>query len=141
MKIQVSELIVKYLEKPGIEFIFCMPGAHILPVYDSLYHSSINSVLVKHEQCASFMASGCARASAKISACITTAGPGATNLVTGVRSLLEQFVASLRANFDTGAAAFRLIDDAENCDARLRAIVDALPGYQQDSENWRRLPG
>lgn len=118
-----------------------MPGVHILPVYDSLYHSSVNSVLVKHEQGASFMASGCARASGKISACITTAGPGATNLVTAVRSLLEQFIASLRANFDTGAAAFRLIDDAENCDARLRAIVDALPGYQQHSENRRRLPG
>ncbi len=86
MKIQVSELIVKYLEKLGIEFIFGMPGAHILPVYDSLYHSSVNSVLVKHEQGASFMASGCARASGKISACITTAGPGATNLVTGIAS-------------------------------------------------------
>jgi acetolactate synthase-1/2/3 large subunit len=86
MKIQVSELIVKYLEKLGIEFIFGMPGAHILPVYDSLYHSSVKSVLVKHEQGASFMASGCARASGKISACITTAGPGATNLVTGIAS-------------------------------------------------------
>jgi len=39
MKIQVSELIVRYLEKLGIEYIFGMPGAHILPVYDSLYHS------------------------------------------------------------------------------------------------------
>ena len=86
MKIQVSELIVKYLEQLGIEFIFGMPGAHILPVYDSLYHSSVKTVLAKHEQGASFMASGCARASGKISACITTAGPGATNLVTGIAS-------------------------------------------------------
>ena len=86
MKIQVSELIVKYLEKLGVEFIFGMPGAHILPVYDSLYHSGVKSVLAKHEQGASFMASGCARASGKISACITTAGPGATNLVTGIAS-------------------------------------------------------
>jgi acetolactate synthase-1/2/3 large subunit len=86
MKIQVSELIVKYLEQLGIEYIFGMPGAHILPVYDSLYHSSVKTVLAKHEQGASFMASGCARASGKISACITTAGPGATNLVTGIAS-------------------------------------------------------
>ena len=86
MKIQVSELVVKYLERLGIEFIFGMPGAHILPVYDSLYHSSVKTVLAKHEQGASFMASGCARASGKISACITTAGPGATNLVTGIAS-------------------------------------------------------
>lgn len=84
MKITVSELLVKFLERLGIEYIFGMPGAHILPVYDSLYDSSVQSILAKHEQGASFMAGGCARASGKIAACITTAGPGATNLVTGV---------------------------------------------------------
>ncbi len=84
MKITVSELIVKYIERLGIETIFGMPGAHILPVYDSLYDSKVKSVLAKHEQGAAFMAGGCARASGKISACITTAGPGATNLVTGI---------------------------------------------------------
>ena len=84
MKVQVSELIVKYMERLGIETIFGMPGAHILPVYDSLYHSSIQSVLAKHEQGAAFMACGYNRASGKIGACITTAGPGATNLITGI---------------------------------------------------------
>ena len=84
MKVQVSELIVKYMERIGIDTIFGMPGAHILPVYDSLYDSSIQSVLAKHEQGAAFMAGGYARASGKIGACITTAGPGATNLVTGI---------------------------------------------------------
>jgi len=84
MKVQVSELIVRYMERLGIDTIFGMPGAHILPVYDSLYDSSIRSVLAKHEQGAAFMACGYARASGKISACITTAGPGATNLITGI---------------------------------------------------------
>lgn len=84
MKIPVSKLIVKYLERLGIDVIFGMPGAHILPVYDSLYDSNIQSVLAKHEQGAAFMAGGCARVSGKIAACITTAGPGATNLVTGI---------------------------------------------------------
>lgn len=84
MKIKVSELIVKYLEKLGIDTIFGMPGAHILPVYDSLYDSAIQSVLVKHEQGAAFMAGGYAKAAGRISACITTAGPGATNLTTGI---------------------------------------------------------
>ena len=84
MKIPVSEFLVKYMERLGIEYIFGMPGAHILPVYDSLYDSSIKSVLVKHEQGAAFMAGGYARAAGKIAACITTAGPGATNLVTGI---------------------------------------------------------
>ncbi|OOZ41958.1 acetolactate synthase [Solemya pervernicosa gill symbiont] len=84
MKIKVSELIVRYLERLGIEVIFGMPGAHILPVYDALYTSDIESVLVKHEQGAAFMAGGYARDSGKVSACIATAGPGATNLVTGI---------------------------------------------------------
>ena len=84
MKIAVSDLIVRFMESLDIDHIFGMPGAHILPVYDSLYHSNICSVLAKHEQGASFMAGGYARVSGKISACITTAGPGATNLVTGI---------------------------------------------------------
>jgi len=84
MKVQVSELIVKYMERLGIDTIFGMPGAHILPVYDSLYDSPIQSVLAKHEQGAAFMACGYNRSSGKIAACITTAGPGATNLVTGI---------------------------------------------------------
>ncbi len=84
MKVQVSDLIVKFLERLGVDTIFGMPGAHILPVYDSLYDSPIQTVLAKHEQGAAFMACGYARASGRIAACITTAGPGATNLVTGI---------------------------------------------------------
>jgi len=84
MQIAVSELIVKYMERLGVETLFGIPGSHILPVYDSLYDSKIQSILVKHEQGAAFMAGGYARASGRIGACITTAGPGATNLVTGI---------------------------------------------------------
>lgn len=84
MKIAVSELIVRFMERLGIAHVFGMPGAHILPVYDSLYDSKVKTVLVKHEQGAAFMAGGYGRATGKIAACVTTAGPGATNLVTGI---------------------------------------------------------
>ncbi|OGT88842.1 MAG: acetolactate synthase [Gammaproteobacteria bacterium RIFOXYA12_FULL_61_12] len=84
MKIKVSELIVRYMERLGVEHVFGIPGAHILPVYDSLYDSPIHTVLTKHEQGAAFMACGYARVSGRIAACIATAGPGATNLVTGI---------------------------------------------------------
>ncbi|HTY98965.1 MAG TPA: thiamine pyrophosphate-binding protein, partial [Rhodocyclaceae bacterium] len=84
MKIAVSELIVRFMERLGIARIFGMPGAHILPVYDCLVDSQIGTVLVKHEQGAAFMAGGYARAAGRIAACITTAGPGASNLVTGI---------------------------------------------------------
>ncbi len=79
------------MELLHVNHIFGMPGAHILPVYDALYRSSIKSVLAKHEQGAAFMACGYSKAAhlhngrqQAISACITTAGPGATNLVTGI---------------------------------------------------------
>ncbi len=84
MDIKVSSLIVKYLERLGTEYVFGIPGAHILPVYNALYDSRIKSILAKHEQGASFMACGYARQSGKIGVCIATAGPGATNLVTGL---------------------------------------------------------
>jgi len=84
MDIKVSELLIKYLERLGIEYVFGIPGAHILPVYDALYNSRIKSVLAKHEQGAAFMAGGYARVAGKTGVCIATAGPGATNLVTGL---------------------------------------------------------
>lgn len=84
MKVSVSALIVRYLERLGVEVIFGMPGAHVLPIYDQLHGSGVKTVLVKHEQGAAFMACGLARASHRVSACIATAGPGATNLVTGI---------------------------------------------------------
>ena len=89
MEIQVSQLIVRFLQQLGVDTIFGMPGAHILPVYDALYDSDIQSVLVKHEQGAAFMAGGLARATGRIGACITTTGPGATNLVTGIANAYE----------------------------------------------------
>lgn len=84
MQITVAALIVRFMERLGIRTIYGMPGSHILPVYDRLYDSPIRTVLVKHEQGAAFMACGEARATRNIAACITTAGPGATNLVTGI---------------------------------------------------------
>jgi acetolactate synthase-1/2/3 large subunit len=86
MKIQVSQVLVRFLEKLGVQCIFGIPGSHILPVYDGLYDSPIRSLLVKHEQAAAFMAGGHARITGGVGACITTAGPGATNLVTGIAS-------------------------------------------------------
>jgi acetolactate synthase-1/2/3 large subunit len=106
MKIKVSELIVRYLERLGIEYIFGMPGAHILPVYDALYGSSVEAVLAKHEQGAAFMAGGYARASGKIAACITTAGPGATNLVTGIASAYADKQAILIITGETSTHIF-----------------------------------
>jgi acetolactate synthase-1/2/3 large subunit len=82
MRIQVSELFIRYMERLGIETVFGMPGAHILPVYDGLYDSSIKTVLAKHEQGAAFMACGLSRSSQQISGCLAASGPGGSTRCT-----------------------------------------------------------
>lgn len=106
MKITVSELIVQYLERLGVEVIFGMPGAHVLPIYDQLRDSKVNSVLVKHEQGAAFMAGGYSRVSHRISACIATAGPGATNLVTGIANAYAERLPVLIITGETSTYIF-----------------------------------
>ena len=106
MNITVSDLIVRYLERLGIEVIFGMPGAHVLPIYDSLFHSSVNTVLVKHEQGASFMAGGYARMAHRPAACIATAGPGATNLITGIANAYADQLPVLAITGETSTYIF-----------------------------------
>ncbi|MEQ1592787.1 MAG: thiamine pyrophosphate-binding protein [Thiobacillaceae bacterium] len=106
MNITVSELIVRYLERLGINTIFGMPGAHVLPIYDRLHGSNVNSVLVKHEQGAAFMAGGYARVAHRPSACIATAGPGATNLITGIANAYAERLPVLAITGETSTYIF-----------------------------------
>jgi acetolactate synthase-1/2/3 large subunit len=106
MNISVSELIVRYLERLGIDHIFGMPGAHVLPIYDRLHDSGVKSVLVKHEQGAAFMAGGLARVSHRPSACIATAGPGATNLITGIANAYAERLPVLAITGETSTYIF-----------------------------------
>ncbi len=106
MQISVSEVLVRFMERLGIRHIFGMPGAHILPVYDALHSSPIQTVLAKHEQGAAFMAGGYARATGAIGACITTAGPGATNLVTGIANAHADRLPVLAVTGETSTAIF-----------------------------------
>lgn len=64
--------------------MFGYPGGSVISIYDEIMNSSINHVLVRHEQCAAHMADGYARASGKPGVCMATSGPGATNLITGI---------------------------------------------------------
>ncbi|MGQ9513803.1 MAG: biosynthetic-type acetolactate synthase large subunit [Thermoproteota archaeon] len=77
--------IVEAIKKQGVKHIFGIPGGAIMPVYDVLYdETEIKHILTRHEQCACHAADGYARASGNVGVCITTSGPGATNLVTGL---------------------------------------------------------
>jgi acetolactate synthase-1/2/3 large subunit len=80
------------LEREGVSVVFGYPGGAILPTYDALKHSSIHHVLVRHEQGATHMADGYARASGKVGVAIATSGPGATNMVTGIATAMMDSV-------------------------------------------------
>lgn len=87
-----SDAIVKLLEDAGIKYVFGHPGEHILPLYDSIRISSIEHVLLRHEQGAAHAADGYARASGEIGVCISTGGPGALNLVMGVATAYKDSI-------------------------------------------------
>jgi acetolactate synthase-1/2/3 large subunit len=79
-----AKIIIEGLEREGVQTIFGYPGGSVLPIYDELYDSSLQHILVRHEQAAAHAADGYARASGRVGVCIATSGPGACNLVTGI---------------------------------------------------------
>lgn len=81
---KASDLFVKCLENEKVEYIFGIPGEENLDVMDSLLSSNIKFILTRHEQGAAFMADVYGRLTGKAGVCLSTLGPGATNLVTGV---------------------------------------------------------
>jgi acetolactate synthase-1/2/3 large subunit len=83
-----AEILWATLVGEGVTTVFGYPGGAILPAYDALRKFPIHHVLVRHEQGASHMADGYARASGKVGVAIATSGPGATNLVTGIATAM-----------------------------------------------------
>ena len=81
---KTSDLFVKCLENEGVEYVFGIPGEETLDLMDSLDRSRITFVLTRHEQSAAFMADACGRLSGRAGVCLSTLGPGATNLLTGI---------------------------------------------------------
>lgn len=79
-----AQILVKCLEAEGVDTIFGYPGGKVLHIYDALYDSKIRHILTRHEQGAAHAADGYARATGKPGVCLSTSGPGATNLVTGI---------------------------------------------------------
>lgn len=79
---KASDLFVRALEAEGVEFVFGIPGEENLDLLESLRTSTIKLVLTRHEQGAGFMAATYGRLTGKVAVCLSTLGPGATNLVT-----------------------------------------------------------
>src|SRR5260221_11955257 len=86
-----AEIIWECLIKEGVEIVYGYPGGAILPTYDALSKyegKGIHHVLVRHEQGATHMADGYARATGKVGVAMATSGPGATNMVTGIATAM-----------------------------------------------------
>ncbi len=79
-----AEKLIRCLEREGVEYIFGYSGGAAMPIFDALVDSEIKLILVRHEQGASHMADGYARATGKPGVVLVTSGPGATNAVTGL---------------------------------------------------------
>ena len=80
-----AELLLKTLEELGVDTIFGYPGGSALPIYDALYsNKKIRHIRTVHEQGAAHAADGYARATGKVGVVLSTSGPGATNLITGI---------------------------------------------------------
>jgi acetolactate synthase-1/2/3 large subunit len=88
MKLTGAEILCETLTHLGVRDLFGYPGGAILPVYDALGKSKLHHVLVRHEQGATHMADGYARASGGVGVAMATSGPGATNMVTGIATAM-----------------------------------------------------
>jgi acetolactate synthase-1/2/3 large subunit len=88
MKLTGAEIVCETLTQLGTKHVFGYPGGAILPIYDALGKSKLHHILVRHEQGATHMADGYARASGGVGVAMATSGPGATNMVTGIATAM-----------------------------------------------------
>ncbi len=86
MHLTGSQIVIECLKEQGVDTVFGYPGGAILNIYDELYRhqDEIRHILTSHEQGAAHAADGYARSTGKVGVCMSTSGPGATNLVTGI---------------------------------------------------------
>ena len=115
VKMTGAEILCETMTRLGVRHIFGYPGGAILPVYDALGKSKLHHILVRHEQGATHMADGFARASAGIGVAMATSGPGATNMVTGIATAMldSSPVVCITGNVSSkllGSDAFQEVD-------------------------------
>lgn len=104
--IKGAEIVIKTLEKLGVETIFAYPGGQSIELHQALGKSSLRVILPRHEQGGAFAADGFARVSGRTGVCMATSGPGATNLITGIA---DAYMDSIPVVFITGQVGAQFI--------------------------------
>ncbi|MEU6712389.1 glyoxylate carboligase [Nonomuraea sp. NPDC046802] len=91
-RIPCMEAVVAVLESEGVDTVFGIPGAAILPLYAALQHSSIRHITVRHEEGGTHAADGWSRVTGNVGVCIGTSGPAGTNMITGLYTALADSI-------------------------------------------------
>jgi acetolactate synthase-1/2/3 large subunit len=137
VKLNGARIVAQSLVEEGVKVLFGIPGGTITPFYDVLPEFPLHHVLVRHEQGASHMADGYARASRDVGVCCATSGPGALNLVPGIAAayLDSSPVVAITANVPTSLIGK---DVFQECD--ITGITLPITKHNYLVENVRELP-
>ena len=136
-KVNGARALIKCLEKEGVDTIFGYPGGQIIPFYNELYDSDLRHILVRHEQAAAHAADGYARATGKTGVCVSTSGPGATNLVTGIATA---YMDSIPIVALTGQVPTFLIGNDAFQEADITGITQPITKHNYLVQDAKELP-
>lgn len=133
-KMSGAQMVVKSLEAAGVDAMFGIPGGTVIHLYDAIYDSKINHILMRHEQAASHAADGYARVSGRPGVCIATSGPGATNLVTGIATanLDSSPMVAITGQVATGVIGTDAFQEADVIGATLPLVKHSMQVRQPE---------
>ena len=133
-----AQAMVECLKAEGIDRIFGIPGVAIAPFYEALYHTpEITHVLVRQEQAAGHAASGYARISRRPAVCVTSSGPGATNLIT---ALATAYADSIPLIAITGQVDSSLLGRDVFQEADMRGATESFVKYSYLVKDANDIP-
>ncbi len=134
-----ADVMIKCLEKEGVDVVFGYPGVAICPFYNSILNSDIRTVLIRTEQNAAHAANGLARVTGKVGVCAVTSGPGATNLITGIATA---FADSIPLVCITGQVDSSLLGSDVFQEADITGAAESFVKYSylvRDAEDLPRI--
>jgi len=134
-----ADLLVDSLVDAGVDTLFGYPGGAVLPIYDAIYRSNapFKHILSRHEQGSIFAAEGYARVTGKAGVVLSTSGPGATNLITGITDAMMD---SLPLVIFTGQVANQVIGTDAFQEADVLGITTPITKYNYQVKNIMDLP-
>ncbi len=134
---KAAELFVKCLENEGVRYIFGLPGEENMDLLDALIDSSIEFICTRHEQGAAFMADVYGRLTGRAGVCLSTLGPGATNLITGVA---DAFLDRSPLVAITGQTARQVMHKESHQNIHITQVFKEITKWNASVELSRTIP-